>query len=145
MATSPIHKFFGKSDVLSRLQDHANRLIRLQRKLDAALPAATRGAAQVANLQDGELTLHVASPVMATRLNLGLESLKGSLQAAGEPIRSIKVKVRANPFQGTAAAEDVAARPIGQGGKRALQNLAEELGEEDSLAQALKRMVDKSA
>ncbi|MDP5238126.1 DciA family protein [Uliginosibacterium sp. 31-16] len=145
MATSPINKFFIKSDVLSRLQDHANHLIRLQRKLDAALPAASRGAAQVANLQDGELILHVTSPVMATRLKLGLESLKDSLQAAGEPVRSITVKVRVSPFQGTGREEEAEVRPIGAGGREALQHLAEELKPDDPLARALKRMVERSA
>jgi hypothetical protein len=145
MATSPLNRFIGKSDVLARLQDHAGRLVRLQRKLDLALPAAARGGAQVANLQDGELIIHVTSPVMATRLKLGMESLKGSLQAAGESITSIKIKVRANPFQGNGREEDVEVRHIGREGKAALQHLAEDLKPDDPLAKALKRMLDRSA
>lgn len=144
MATSPINKLFGQSDVLSRLQDHANRLIRLQRKLDLALPAVSRGAVQVANLQEGELTVHVTSPVMATRLKLGLESLKASLQAAGEPIRTITVKVRVSPFQGQGQQAEAEVRPIGTGGKEALLQLSNELKPDDPLAQALKRMLDRS-
>lgn len=144
MAASPLNRFFNKSDPLSRLQEHANRLMRLQQKVDKALPAAVRSGAHVANLQDGELILHVSSPVMATRLKLGLESLKGSLQAAGEPIHTIKIKVRANPFQGNGREDGVAVRPIGREGKAALQHLAEELSPDDPLAKALKRMVDRS-
>lgn len=145
MATSPLNRFIGRSDVLARLQDHAARLQRLQRKLDAALPAVSRGAAQVANLQDGELILHVASPVMATRLKLGLETLKASLQAAGEPIQNIKIKVRTSPFEGNGREEEVQVRPIGAGGRAALQGLADDLQPDDPLARALKRMVERSA
>ena len=145
MATSPLNRFIGKSDVLARLQDHAARLLRLQRKLDAALPAVMRGAAQVANLQEGELIVHVSSPVMATRLKLSLSTLKSSLQAAGEPVESIKIKVRASPFQGNGRQEEVEVRHIGAGGKAALQHLADELRPDDPLARALKRMVERSA
>ncbi|MBS1207851.1 MAG: hypothetical protein H6R19_249 [Proteobacteria bacterium] len=145
MATSPIHKLFGQSEILSRLQDHANRLIRLQRTLESALPAASSGAAQVANFQEGTLTIHVASPVMATRLKLGLESLKSRLQAAGEPVESITVKVRTSPFQGRNEQEEAEVRPIGSGGRAALLQLSEGLKPDDPLALALKRMVERSA
>jgi len=145
MATSPINKLFRQSEVLSRLQDHANRLIRLQRKLDAALPASSRGAAQVANLLDGELILHATSPVMATRLKLGLQTLKANLQAAGEPVQSITVKVRVNPFLGKPEADEVKVRPIGEGGREALIHLSEGLEADDPLAKALKRIVERSA
>jgi hypothetical protein len=145
MATSPINKLFRQSEALSRLQDHANRLIRLQKKLDASLPAASRGAAQVANLQDGELTLHATSPVMATRIKLSLQTLKANLQAAGEPVQTITVKVRVNPFLGKAEADEVKVRPIGEGGRDALLHLAQELEADDPLAKALKRIVDRSS
>ena len=145
MASSPISKFFSHSDPLARLQDHARLLLRLQRKLDAALPAAARGAASVANLLDGELTVHVTSPVMATRLKLSQESLRASLQAAGEAVSSIRIKVRASPFQGNGQAEEAEVRPIGTGGREALLQLADELKPDDPLARALRRMVERSA
>lgn len=145
MKTSPLNRIFGRSDVLARLQEHANHLIRLQRKLDAALPRGSQGAAQVANFQNGELILHVASPAMSTRLRLSQESLKTALQIAGEPVTSIKVKVRANPFRGNHSAQETPVRPIGKGGRDALQSLADGLGQDDPLARALRRMVDRSA
>lgn len=145
MKTSPLNKYFGRSDVLARLQEHAAHLMRLQRKLDAALPASSTGAAQVANFQEGELIIHVASPTMATRLRLGMESLKTSLQVAGEPVSSIKIKVRASPFRGNRAGEEATVRPIGRGGRAALQELADGLGPDDPLACALRRMVERCA
>jgi hypothetical protein len=145
MKTSPLNKFFGRSDVLARLQEHASRLIRLQRKLDAALPASSAGAAQVANFQDGELIIHVASPTMATRLRLSMGSLKTSLQVAGEPVNSIKIKVRASPFRGNHQEKEAQVRPIGRGGRAALQELADGLAADDPLARALRRMVERCA
>lgn len=143
--TTPLVSFLSQSDALARLQEHAGRLVRLQRKLDAALPAAVSGAARVANFQDGELILHVVSPAMATRLRLSMESLKRALLTAGEAVSTIKVKVRASPFRGNYQAEEVAPRPIGRNGREALQALADGLREDDPLARALRRMVDRCA
>lgn len=145
MKTSPLYRIFGQSDVLARLQEHAKHLVRLQRKLDAALPRGSQGAAQVANFQNGELIIHVASPAMSTRLRLSQESLKTALQVAGEPVTSIKVKVRASPFRGNYAKHDTPVRPIGQGGREALEALADNLGQDDPLARALRNMVARSA
>lgn len=144
MKTSPLSRIFGRSDVLARLQEHANHLIRIQRKLDAALPRGSQGAAQVANFIDGELILHVVSPAMSTRLRLSQESLKKALQVAGEPVTSIKVKVRASPFRGNHPEQEVPARSIGKGGRAALESLAESLGNDDPLARALRRMVERA-
>ncbi|MDQ7988891.1 MAG: DUF721 domain-containing protein [Candidatus Dactylopiibacterium sp.] len=145
MKTRPLNTIFGRSDLLARLQAHATHLVRLQRKLDAALPAASHGAASVANFKEGELTIHVVSPVMATRLRLSLESLKTRLQVAGEPVTSIKVKVRASPFQGNFRTEEAPVRPIGRDGRAALETLADSLAPEDPLARALRHMVSRCA
>lgn len=143
MKTSPINNFLGRSDVLARLQEHAGRLMRLQRKLDAALPRGVRGAASVANFHDGELILHVTSPAVATRLRLSLETLKTALQVAGEPVSSIKVKVRASPFKGNGIDAEAPVRPIGAEGRNALLSLADNLASDDPLARALRHMVDR--
>lgn len=143
--TTPLVSFLGQSDALARLQEHAGRLLRLQRKLDAALPAAVSGAAMVANFQDGELTLHVISPAMSTRLRLSQESIKRSLLMAGEAVSTIKVKVRASPFRGNHQPEELAPRPIGRGGREALQALADSLREDDPLARSLRRVIDRCA
>jgi hypothetical protein len=144
MATSPISKLFGQSDVLARLQDHALHLLRLQRILDATLPPATRGSAHIANLQEGELIVHVQSPAMATRLRLCIESLKTALQTHGEAVTAIRIKVRTVRFQGDSVTTDAPDRHIGAQGKDALRRLGDSLGESDPLALALKRMIDRS-
>ncbi|PAS97691.1 MAG: hypothetical protein CGU28_03870 [Candidatus Dactylopiibacterium carminicum] len=145
MVARALDSFFSRSDALSRLQDHAERLQRLQRLVEAGLPLATRGAVRVANFQEGELTLHVTSPALATRLKMSLNGLQTNLVAAGEPVGLIKVKVRTTPFVGLELPEDVEARPIGAGGKAALLALSEQLRSEDPLAAALRRMVKHSA
>jgi hypothetical protein len=144
MATSPIKKLFSQSDVLSRLQDHANHLLRLQQILDAALPAVSRGSVHVANLQDGELIVHAESPSMATRVRLCQDSIRNAFQTHGEAIFSIKVKVRTSPFHGNMVAEETLERKIGQPGKDALQDLGDRLSPDDPLARALRRMIDRS-
>ena len=144
MASTPLAKLLGSSDVLSRLQDHALRLVRMQRLVDTALPPALQGRAQVANFSEGKLTLHVQSPAMATRLKLSLETLKETLYAAGQVVTEVKVKVRAVPYS-TGYAEHAPSRHIGLQGRESLQSLSDSLKPDDPLAQALKRMVKNSA
>lgn len=145
MATRSLESFFSRSDVLARLHDHAERLQRLQRLVDAGLPANVRGAVRVANFQDGELILHVTSPALATRMKMSVASLRDNLMVAGEPVNAVQVKVRTTPFVGLNPEAEAPVRPIGADGKAALLALSEHLREDDPLARALRRMVDKSA
>lgn len=144
-STTPLGKVLGSSEALARLRDHAQRLARLQRAVDAALPPAIQGRAQVANLVEGRLTLHVQSPAMATRLKLGLETLQERLRTAGEPIAEIKVKVRTSTLPMAGHTMHDSSRRIGERGRESLRTLGDSLQPDDPLAQALRRMIDRSA
>lgn len=144
MSTSPLSKFMGKSDALARLREHANYLSKLQRKVEACLPANSRPAIHVANLQEGELVLHVESPALAARLKLSQNGLINELQIAGEPVKTLKIKVRTQSFQGNDRYDTSEVRSIGTGGKEALRMLEENLDPDDPLASALRRMLDRS-
>jgi len=143
LASTPLRKILGTSQPLAHLQDHAARLLRLQKTVARTLPAAMRDAVRVANLQDGTLFLHVPSPSLATRLKLSQESLRSALLVAGENIHDIKVKVRVDP--GTKAPPPPPARKIGEQGRQALQALRQSMKADDPLALALKKMEDDSA
>lgn len=143
LASTPLNKILGASQALSHLKDHAARLLRLQKTVAKALPAAMRDAVRVANLQEGTLFLHVPSPALATRLKLSQESLRAALLNAGENIHDFKIKVRVDP--GTRPPPPPLRRHIGEQGRQALQALRESMKADDPLARALKKMEDDSA
>lgn len=143
LASTPLRRILGSSEPLAHLQDHAARLLRLQKVVSKTLPGAMREVVRVANLQEGTLFLHVPSPALATRLKLGQESLRTALLAVGENIREIKIKVRVDP--GTRPPPPPPRRHIGAQGRQALQALRESMKADDPLARALKKMEDDSA
>lgn len=144
MSTSPLSTFMGRADALARLREHATYLARLQRKVEACLPANSRPAVHVANLHDGELILHVESPALAARLKLSQNGLIRDLQIAGEPVNALRIKVRTQPFQGNEHYDASEVRSIGAGGKEALRSLEANLNPDDPLASALRRMLERS-
>ncbi|WP_018605636.1 DciA family protein [Uliginosibacterium gangwonense] len=141
MASTPLKKILGASEPLARLQDHAARLLRLQRIVSRAVPQVMRNLVQVANVQDGVLYLHVPSPALATRLKLSQETLRGALMNDGMPIVEIKIKVRVERH---APPPTPPRRSITPTGRDALRQLRESMSPDDPLAQALKHMEDKS-
>ncbi|MEC5397747.1 DciA family protein [Uliginosibacterium sp. H1] len=144
MNASPIGRVLGGSDALTRLRDHAARLVRMQRTIDQVLPRANRGRVAVANLQDGELALHVSSAALAARLKLSVPTLLMNLQNAGEPVTGIRIRVRARGEMAEPPADAVSPRSIGQGGKQSLKALQSSLKEDSALARALGEMIAKS-
>lgn len=144
MSASPIKRFLGASDALSRLQDHAARLVRMQRLLETRLPANMLGAVSVANFDAGVLTLHASTPALASRLKMSLETLKSELLAQNEPVQEIRVKVRAVHSSERHALYATVERKIGEQGKSALKELEDKLGADTPLGRALKRMREDS-
>jgi hypothetical protein len=144
MCAAPLKRFLGASEALSRLQDHAARLVRLQRQLELSLPANMRGAVSVANFDLGTLTLHASTPALAARLKMSLETLRSDLLALNEPVQDIRVKVRAVHSSERHALYATEERRIGESGKNALKELEDKLGADTPLGQALKRMREQS-
>ncbi len=144
MCATPLKRFLGASDALSRLQDHAARLVRLQRQLESSLPDNMLGAVSVANFEAGILTLHASTPALASRLKMSLETLRNDLLALNEPVQDIRVKVRAVHSSERHALYASEERHIGESGKQALKELEDKLGADTPLGQALKRMREQS-
>ncbi|MFT3734162.1 MAG: DciA family protein [Rhodocyclaceae bacterium] len=144
MSAGQLNRFLGSDDALSRLRDHAARLVRMQGQLERQLPPNMLGAVSVANFETGILTLHVSTPALASRLKMSQESLRAALSAAGEPIQGIRIKVRAvhSSERGGLYARET--RSISPQSKAALKNLGESLDPGSALARALREMVNKT-
>ncbi|WP_341678224.1 DciA family protein [Niveibacterium sp. SC-1] len=90
----PLHDFVGGDSPLARLQEHAQRLMRLQRLVQLLLPDYMQPSVLVANYQSGSLTLHTEGAAVAAKLKLIVPRLKENLWAQGVQVEDIKVKVR---------------------------------------------------
>lgn len=137
--TQLLHRFLGTGDALARLQDHAQRLRRLQGALDAALPTPMIGQCEVANLKDGTLVVAARSGAAAVRLKQMLPSLIEHLGRSGHAVQAIRVKVSA-----PAAAELARApseRHISETAKAELSAFAASLPADSPLRTALARLV----
>ena len=144
MAATPVGRLFGSDETLSRLQDHAARLIRLQRTVEGVLPKAMRHAVAVANFQDGTLTLHASNPSVASRLNMSLDSLIEELQAKGQAVLAVKVKVRAIQNAASAQTTTTPNRRMGDQGRAAFDALRQKVDADTPLGAAIKRILKDS-
>jgi hypothetical protein len=106
---------FAGDSPLARLQDHAQRLLRLQRQLVLLLPGYLQDSVTVANFQQGILVLHVPGAAVAARMKMILPRLKEGFFAQGTAIEDIRVKIRPpqteyhRPPPARAVSEDVLA------------------------------------
>ena len=137
-------KFIHRDNALARLYDHAARLTRLQRVVDKLVPSTMRNAVAVANLEDGELTLHVPTSALATRLKMSRDTLLADLQANGQALTSLRIRVRPIQGPGPDISQASAPRQIGSQGRQALEALKSSTRADSPLGEALKKMLDKT-
>jgi hypothetical protein len=88
-----LHRYVGRDASLARMQDHADRLARLQRVLAPALPAQCADACHVANLEDDMLTVSARGSAVAVRIKQMVPSLLEHFARAGYSLQGIRVKV----------------------------------------------------
>ena len=135
----PLHDFVGGDSPLARLQEHAQRLIRLQRLVLLLLPDYMQSSVQVANYQAGSLTLHTEGAAVAAKLKLIVPRLKDNLWAQGIQVEDIKVKVRPPKIEpGRRAAVRRAVDPVALD---SLATLKASLPEDSPLLESLNRFL----
>lgn len=89
-----LHRYLGRDMPIARLQEHAERLERLQNALARILPAQYADACRVANLKEEILAISVRGSAVAVRLKQMIPSLLDHFAQAGYPLRLIQIKVR---------------------------------------------------
>jgi Dna[CI] antecedent DciA-like protein len=140
--TQPLDRYFRSADALSRLAEHAARLIRLQAILSRELPPLMAESCGVANLKQDELVIHARSGAVAARLKQMLPSLLQAYARQGVLLAGIQVRVEVrNP---TPAPPAVPRRDISAQTRGGLAQLANTLPADAPLAQALRRLVGRS-
>jgi hypothetical protein len=137
------HRLFTDNP-LGKLQDHAARLERLQRVLEAGVPAQFAHACRVVNLKDDDtLIVSTRGSAIAVRLKQGLPSLEQHFAQAGYPLARIKIKV-ALPEE-VPAPRHVPARTISPLAREQIEQFAANLPEDAApLRAALERLARHS-
>lgn len=140
--TRSIQRFLGSGDLLSRLQDHAARLRRLQTVLERALGPHLATSCRVANLKDDILVVAAQGGAVAVRLKQMLPTLEAHFLQAGYPLKGIKVKV-ATPQQAEWR-RPPPERHISSAARDNITQFAASLPADSPLREALERLARRS-
>jgi hypothetical protein len=138
----PLDRYFRSADTLSRLGDHAARLVRLQAILERELPPQLTEMCGVANLKGEELVIHARGGAVAARLKQMIPSLLAAYARQGVLLGGIRLRVEVRnppPAAPPPPRRSVSSRTRGQ-----LADPAGELPAASPLAQALRRFVRRS-
>lgn len=140
--SQPLDRYFQSADPLTRLREHAARLIRLQAILARELPPHLAEVCGVANLKGAELVIHARGGAVAARLKQMVPSLLESYAGEGVLLTAIKIRVEVrNPPPPRTPAPRRGVSAATRGG---LAELATTLPANSPLAQALRRFVGRS-
>jgi hypothetical protein len=136
-----LQTFLTGSSELRQITDQARRLRAIQAVYARNVPASLAQAARVTHLAEATLTLTAANSAAAAKLRQMIPDLVRSLQSAGHPIHSIRIRVDVTHAARTATPKRKHGG-ISPKAQAELENLAEKL-QDSPLADALKRMADR--
>ena len=119
---------------------HAQRLLRLQRLLETALPPTLRIHARVANLRQGKLIIHAANSAVAAKLRQFGPRFTELFYKDGAQINEIDVRVQAKPPAVARERQKPMDLPSEER-KQALTQLADTLPEDSALKASLRGLL----
>jgi hypothetical protein len=97
MPARSLQEHLSTAEDTARFAAHAQRLLRLQRLLETALPPTLRSHARVANLRQGKLIIHAANSAIAAKLRQFGPRFTELFFKDGAQISEIDVRVQAMP------------------------------------------------
>lgn len=140
MTSRSLQEHLASGDSMARLAAHAQRLLQFQRLLEAALPAALRPHARVANFRLGKLLIHAENGAVAAKIRQFGPSLANDLSNKVPKITQIEVRVQARNRPSAVASQGRPALP-GPKQKQGLTALARDLPLESPLKGPLERLL----
>ena len=138
-----LRRFLTTGDALSRLQDHAGRLRRLQGALESALPVQLAAQYRVGNLIDDELVVFAQSGAAAVRLKQMVPSVIERLRVAGHAVRTIKVKIL-SPDAASGHDRPAAVRNLSVTAREHLTDFAASLPVDSELRKSIERLARRA-
>jgi hypothetical protein len=146
MPARSLQEHLATADDTARFAAHAQRLLRLQRLLETALPPPLRSHTRVANLRQGKLIIHAANSAVAAKLRQFGPRFTELFLKNGAQINEIDVKVQAKTTS-PVRVKRTPADPPSEERKQALTQLANTLPEgsvlKDSLYGLLRTLRDR--
>lgn len=141
MAARSLFEHIASNNAFGRFTNHAKRLLRFQRYLEAVLPPVLRPHVRVANLKADKLVIYARNAAIAAKVRQFAPSLAGVFASEGVKINEIDVRVQV--FDNTPPAEKGnATKPLpGAGQRQALAELASGLPDGASLKAPLLRLL----
>ena len=136
MQTRSLHDHITTAEDTARFAAHAQRLLRLQRLLDTALPPPLRSGTRVANLREGKLIIHAGNSAVAAKLRQLGPRFTELFVGSGMQISEITIKVQARTGQNGGAPTSRTEGP-GERSKQALTQLAQDMPEQAPIRLAL--------
>lgn len=140
MTSRSLQEHLASGDSMARLAAHAQRLLQFQRLLEAALPAALRPHARVANFRLGKLLIHAENGAVAAKIRQFGPSLANDLSNKESKVTQIEVRVQARNPSPPPLPHQRPALP-GSKQKQGLTVLAHDLPQESPLKGALERLL----
>lgn len=140
MTSRSLQEHLASGDSMARLAAHAQRLLQFQRLLEAALPAALRPYARVANFRLGKLLIHAENGAVAAKIRQFGPSLANDLSNKEAKITQIEVRVQARNRPSATASQGRPSLP-GLKQKQGLTALAHNLPLESPLKGPLERLL----
>lgn len=140
MTSRSLQEHLASGDSMARLAAHAQRLLQFQRLLEAALPAALRPHARVANFRLGKLLIHAENSAVAAKIRQFGPSLVSELCYKEVKVTQIEVRVQARNPSSPRLRHQRPALP-GSKQKQGLTALAHGLPQESPLKGALERLL----
>ncbi len=140
MTSRSLQEHLVSGDSMARLAAHAQRLLQFQRLLEAALPAALRPHARVANFRLGKLLIHAENGAVAAKIRQFGPSLASDLSIKESKVTQIEVRVQARNRPSAIVSPGRPPLP-GTKQKQGLTALARDLPEESPLKGPLERLL----
>jgi len=128
----------AKSGQIQKIYQHALKLIELQKKLKATLPAPLSDHVSVASLSNHTLTVHTSSAAWAARLRFKTPDMLATLnrEKVDSPIKTIRIKVNPPDFVRQKTPEKLSLSPATS---QLLQNVADSISDPE-LRESLLRL-----
>ena len=127
---------------VARLTAHAERLLQLQRQLEAALPRQLTQVVRVANYRLGKVVILAANGAVAAKVRQIIPGLVEKYRQNGAEVNEIEIKVQpASPIKAKTTKDEPAV--IGERAKRGLTDLARTLPPDAPMRLALERLAAK--
>lgn len=142
MPLGPLAAYLKTAEALAQLRSHADRLTKLQRVFEQIAPSSLARLCQVADVSKGIVVIYAANSAVAAKLRQMLPRLRDDFSVRCPEVTEVRVRVQVAVHQSAPAATP--ARPLGEGARASLAELAERLGDEP-LGRAIGRLLERAA